>query len=205
MKEILKYLRQLHSFTQEEVAQRIGLSRQSYIKYEKGMLRPNVKVVAQLAELYRVPEDFIYKNEIPQLNPSIASHGFGNQSGNTIYHIEPDYGQCMVADSGGETASVVSSCHSGQPGSKEPKTYEGYFDGTAVRVLTDEVIPIGKRFKLVEISGNGEEEAERKRRAWETIQKIIKDRKPYHKAPDEDPFYKEELYAALEEKYGPIG
>ena len=205
MKEILKYLRQLHSFTQEEVAQRIGLSRQSYIKYERGVLQPNGKVVARLAELYRVPEDFIYKNEVPLLHPLGHSQEPEGQVQHeaVVYHIDPKYGQCMVADSG--SLPPTSPQTSTQTGGKEPRTYEGYFDGTAVRVLTDEVFPTGKRLKLVEISDGGEEEAEQRRRAWETIQQIIGERAPYHKSPDDDPFYKEELYEALEEKYGSHG
>lgn len=197
MKEILKYLRQLHSFTQEEVAQRIGLSRQSYIKYERGVLQPNGKVVARLAELYRVQEDFIYKNEIPRLHPCGHSQEPGGQVQHeeVVYHIDPKYGQCMVADSG--ALPTASQQTSSQTGRKEPRTYEGYFDGTAVRVLTDEVFPMGKRFKLVEISDGGEDEAERRRWAWETILKY----RGSVSVPD-DFDYKEELYIALREKYG---
>ena len=122
MKEILKYLRQLHSFTQEEVAQRIGLSRQSYIKYERGVLQPNKKVVARLAELYRVPEDFIYKNEVPRLHPlghSQEPEGQVQQE-EAVYHIDPKYGQCMVADSG--ALPPTSPQTSNQTGGKEPRT-----------------------------------------------------------------------------------
>ena len=35
MKEILKYLRQINSLTQDEIAKKINISRQWYIKFEK--------------------------------------------------------------------------------------------------------------------------------------------------------------------------
>ena len=58
MKEILKYLRQLNSFSQEQIAQKLGISRQSYIKYENGSVIPNNSTVHHLAAIYGVGEDF---------------------------------------------------------------------------------------------------------------------------------------------------
>ena len=40
MREILKYLRQTNSFTQEEIVRKIEISRQTYIKYENGEVEP---------------------------------------------------------------------------------------------------------------------------------------------------------------------
>lgn len=40
MREILKYLRQTNSFTQEEIARKLEISRQTYIKYENGEVEP---------------------------------------------------------------------------------------------------------------------------------------------------------------------
>ena len=40
MKEILKYLRQTNSFTQEEIARKLEISRQTYINYENGEVEP---------------------------------------------------------------------------------------------------------------------------------------------------------------------
>ena len=65
MKEILKYLRQLNSYTQEEVAQKLSVSRQSYSKYEKGTVVPSDKMILKIAELYNVHPDFIRENNIP--------------------------------------------------------------------------------------------------------------------------------------------
>ncbi|MDO4507101.1 MAG: helix-turn-helix domain-containing protein [Spirochaetales bacterium] len=65
MKEILKYLRQVNSFSQEQIAQKLGISRQSYIKYENGSVVPNNSTVHHLAAIYGVSEEFIRRNEIP--------------------------------------------------------------------------------------------------------------------------------------------
>lgn len=65
MKEILKYLRQTNSYTQEEIARKLDISRQSYIKYENGEVEPGEKTIRALSIIYGVREDFICKNEIP--------------------------------------------------------------------------------------------------------------------------------------------
>ena len=166
MKEILKYLRQLHSLTQEEVACHLNLSRQSYIKYEKGLVIPSSKVVTQLAQLYQVTEDFIRSNQLPKLPTDCAQteQPFDIHKKEELYHIEPDFGQCMVADSGYGGVYSASKTELQQASRRKPKTYRGYFDGTCVRVLTDEVFQVGQEFVLAEISG--EDEAKRKKNAF---------------------------------------
>lgn len=188
MKEILKYLRQAHSFTQDEVAKRLGISRQSYIKYEKGLVSPPAKVISQLADLYQVSETFIYRNEIPLLSTEkIPQETLVSVSKDYIYEIGRDFGQLIVTDSG-------------QPRQKQPKTYEAYFDGTSVRVLTNEGFRKGQKFMLVEVDDN---ESEKKRQALETIMKYVGGVSSFSdKNPEDDPLYKEALYEALVDKYG---
>ena len=67
MKEILKYLRQTNSLTQDEIAKKINISRQWYIKFEKGLVQPTSEIVKKLSEFYQVSEDFIYKNKVPSI------------------------------------------------------------------------------------------------------------------------------------------
>ncbi|MBQ1592833.1 MAG: helix-turn-helix transcriptional regulator, partial [Treponema sp.] len=67
MKDVLKYLRQTGGFTQEEVAAMLGVSRQSYSKYEKGSVLPSDQLVAKLAKIYGVDEAFIRANKIPSI------------------------------------------------------------------------------------------------------------------------------------------
>lgn len=81
MKEILKYLRQTNSYTQEEIAHKLEISRQSYIKYENGDVEPGEKIIRKLSIIYSVREDFIRKNEIP--NPGLKNTAAYTISDNT--------------------------------------------------------------------------------------------------------------------------
>lgn len=52
LKENIGMLRNINGFSQEYVAERIGISRQAYSKWEKGDTVPDVEKCALLAELY---------------------------------------------------------------------------------------------------------------------------------------------------------
>lgn len=53
----LRRLRQANRLTIEEVADRVGVSRQAIAKWEKGASLPDIINCATLAELYEVPVD----------------------------------------------------------------------------------------------------------------------------------------------------
>ncbi len=55
--ENLVALRKMHGFSQEEVAEQIGVSRQALAKYENGDTVPDIERCIQLAELYNVSLD----------------------------------------------------------------------------------------------------------------------------------------------------
>ena len=55
--ENLALLRNLRGMTQEEVAEVIGISRQSYAKWEQGETIPDIEKCARLAEFYGVSID----------------------------------------------------------------------------------------------------------------------------------------------------
>lgn len=184
MKEILKYLRQVNSFSQEQVAQKLGISRQSYIKYENGSVVPNTSTVHHLAAIYKVSESFIYQNKIP--SPQEQS-----ESEEVQYRI-PEEKKYKVAEPEFVMKVPV----------QERRTYEGIFDGNAVRVLDDHNFKKGQR--IIMWVEDEEEKAERRQKAWETIQEIIKNTKPCNLAPDEDPYYKNMLMEAIDEKFGCI-
>ena len=50
-------LRNVNGYSQEEVAEKIGISRQAYAKWEKGETVPDVERCQKLAELYGVTID----------------------------------------------------------------------------------------------------------------------------------------------------
>ena len=63
LKENLVMLRNLHGFSQEEIADRIGISRQAYAKWEKGSTVPDVEKCAALARVYGTTVDGLLRTE----------------------------------------------------------------------------------------------------------------------------------------------
>lgn len=57
LKENIAMLRNINGYSQEEVAEKIGISRQAYAKWEKGETIPDVERCQRLAELYGVTID----------------------------------------------------------------------------------------------------------------------------------------------------
>ncbi len=194
MKEILKYLRQTNSLTQDEIAKKINISRQWYIKFEKGLVQPTSEIVKKLSEFYQVSEDFIYKNKVPsikEIENQTAEH-------KTVkYKINKDYGKLALADSGVAVA-IAEPAVITKEDSKNKITIQGYFDGKAIQIDTPENIQQsffqGQRFQLIPLYD--EKEEERRKEAWKELQSLVGS----IKVPD-DFDVKEELYKALEEKY----
>jgi len=63
LKDNLVMLRNLHGFSQEGVAEKIGISRQAYAKWESGATVPDVEKCALLAELYGTTVDSLIRTE----------------------------------------------------------------------------------------------------------------------------------------------
>lgn len=57
LKDNLITLRNLHGFSQEQLSERIGISRQAYAKWETGATVPDIDKCQKLAELYGVTTD----------------------------------------------------------------------------------------------------------------------------------------------------
>ena len=63
LKDNLVMLRKIHGYSQEELAEKIGISRQAYAKWESGATVPDVEKCALLAELYDTTVDGLLKTE----------------------------------------------------------------------------------------------------------------------------------------------
>lgn len=63
LKENLIMLRNLHGFSQEETADKIGISRQAYAKWENGKTVPDIEKCTALAAVYGVTVDSLLKTE----------------------------------------------------------------------------------------------------------------------------------------------
>ena len=61
LKENLVMLRRMHGFSQEEIAERIGISRQAYAKWESGATIPDIEKCSLLAKTYGTTIDSLIK------------------------------------------------------------------------------------------------------------------------------------------------
>ena len=57
LKDNLIILRKLRGYSQEQIAEKIGISRQAYAKWESGTTIPDIDRAALLAEVYGVTLD----------------------------------------------------------------------------------------------------------------------------------------------------
>lgn len=58
----LKFFRKKNGYTQEQIAERIGVSRQAVAKWENGEAMPDVENIIALADIYEVTIDSLVRN-----------------------------------------------------------------------------------------------------------------------------------------------
>lgn len=63
LKENLIMLRNIHGLSQEEIAEKIDISRQAYAKWESGATVPDIEKCKRLADIYGVTIDSLIKTE----------------------------------------------------------------------------------------------------------------------------------------------
>lgn len=63
LKENLVMLRNLHGYSQEAIAEKIGISRQAYAKWETGATVPDIEKCRLLAEVYGTTIDSLVRTE----------------------------------------------------------------------------------------------------------------------------------------------
>lgn len=56
---ILMELRTKNGYTQSDVAEKIGISKMSYFRYENDQREPSATIIANLAKIYNVSTDYI--------------------------------------------------------------------------------------------------------------------------------------------------
>lgn len=62
--EKIQRLRKQNNFSQEELADRLGVSRQSISKWESELSMPEIDKIVQLSELFGVTTDFLLKDAV---------------------------------------------------------------------------------------------------------------------------------------------
>ena len=65
MTNVLKYLRESNNYSQEELAEKLEITRQSYIKYEKNGVN-DISVIKKIAKLFDIDYSCIIENKLPQ-------------------------------------------------------------------------------------------------------------------------------------------
>ena len=63
LKDNLVMLRNMYGMSQEEIAEKIGISRQAYAKWENGATVPDIEKCKRLADYYNVTVDSLLKTE----------------------------------------------------------------------------------------------------------------------------------------------
>lgn len=63
LKDNLIMLRKLNGFSQEEIAEKIGISRQAYGKWESGDTIPDIEKCSLLADIYNMSIDSLIRTE----------------------------------------------------------------------------------------------------------------------------------------------
>ena len=58
----LKLFRKQHGYTQEQIAEKLGVSRQAVAKWERGECLPDIENVIALADLYEITVDALVRN-----------------------------------------------------------------------------------------------------------------------------------------------
>lgn len=202
MKEILKYLRSINSYSQEKVAESIGLSRQSYNKYESGSVVPSDKIVFRLAEFYKVDVDFIKANKIPDLPKSavntqskleVSYENSYTKNESYVASAEPSYASQKC-----ENSSLVLPIKSAK---RKINTYEAYLKDDEIHIIGSNFpFKEGQKLKVTIEEESEEEKFARKQAAWKKIEEMI----GKFKFPEEfkNLSYDEIKDMALEEKYG---
>lgn len=120
LKENIINLRNTHGFSQEEVAEKLDISRQAYAKWEKGESIPDIEKCALLASLYNISLDQLYQDfQTPECFPEGTVIGPGPKG----KHI---FGTVTLNDKG----QIVIP--------KKARDIMGYKPGESLLVLGDE-------------------------------------------------------------------
>lgn len=73
----LKILRKQKGFTQEEIAEKLGVSRQAVAKWERGDTMPDIENCIKLADIYGTTVDLLVRNADAEEHIGDRKHIFG--------------------------------------------------------------------------------------------------------------------------------
>jgi putative transcriptional regulator len=61
---VKRHRRQLHDMTQQELADRVGVTRQTILSIERGRYNPSVGLALRLADVFDVPVEELFEIEL---------------------------------------------------------------------------------------------------------------------------------------------
>lgn len=94
LRDNLLMLRNLHEYSQEEVAEKVGVSRQAYAKWEKGETMPDIERCQKLATLYDTTIDTLVNFQTKQDGVTIPPAPKGKHMFGTL-HVN-ERGQIVI-------------------------------------------------------------------------------------------------------------
>ena len=104
LKDNLILLRSINGFSQEEIAEKIGISRQAYAKWEKGSTVPDVDKCAKLADIYGTTIDSLIRYNTHQEGMVVAPAPKGKHLFGTVTINEA--GQVIIPENARETLQI---------------------------------------------------------------------------------------------------
>lgn len=75
-KNVFKLLRTKNGYTQDELAEMLGISRSSVSMYENGNREPDLKTLEAIADLFKVDMDYLLGRTITESAPSKSSANY---------------------------------------------------------------------------------------------------------------------------------
>lgn len=91
MKETLKFLREKSHYSQDAVAKKLGISRQSYFKYESGEVTPPVETLQRLCQIYNVSYETVIDNKFGHADKTVE-YVIPPQQVSSLASPAPEYG-----------------------------------------------------------------------------------------------------------------
>ncbi|MFA5537245.1 MAG: helix-turn-helix transcriptional regulator [Bacillota bacterium] len=85
--EKIQQLRKRNNLSQEQLADKLGISRQSISKWESGQSVPEVDKIIQLSDIFGVTTDYLLKKVDFQLEGAIGSNNANKDSKNNRYRV----------------------------------------------------------------------------------------------------------------------
>ena len=137
-------LRKQNGWSQEELAEKMDISRQSVSKWESGTSIPDLDKVIRLSGIFGVSTDYLLKDEIEELTPEDAAEVVEEKKVRSISLEEANRFMDLTGKLSGKIALAVSLCIlspacliflGGLADSGKAGVSEGMFAGIGVAVL----------------------------------------------------------------------